>query len=202
MKKNGFTAFFAVLVSSLALAVGLAMYDLLVRELSLSQMATQSQYAIDAADTGAECALYWDAHATTTLGVGDADNSAFATSTDYTTGGAANGPNQVTCNGQDIYTYGQFPGAPTWTGFTWPPGSATSWTTWSVNPIDATHAQTTFYVYLGTASTNQLQPCAKVTVIKGASLGGPSTTTIKSLGYNTCANNGIVRLERSLRVDY
>lgn len=59
-KNRGFTIFFAVLVGSLALAVGVAIFDLTVRELDLSGTATQSQYAIYAADTGAECALYWD----------------------------------------------------------------------------------------------------------------------------------------------
>ena len=49
-----------MLVGSLALAVGLAIYDLTIRELDLSAVATQSQYAVYAADTGAECALYWD----------------------------------------------------------------------------------------------------------------------------------------------
>lgn len=89
-KPRGFTIFFAVLVGSLSLGIGLAIYDLLVRELQLSQTATQSQYAIYAADTGAECALYWDSHYNGT-------SSAFATST------ASNEPTSgIVCNGQDI----------------------------------------------------------------------------------------------------
>ena len=55
--KRGYTVFFAALVASLALAVGLAVYDLTVREVDLSLTATQSQYAVYAADGGAECAL-------------------------------------------------------------------------------------------------------------------------------------------------
>src|SRR3989344_2749924 len=58
--ERGFTILFAMLISSLALAIGVAIYDITVRELDLSSTATQSQYAIYAADTGAECALYWD----------------------------------------------------------------------------------------------------------------------------------------------
>jgi hypothetical protein len=58
--KRGFTVFFATLVASLALAIGLAIYDITVRQLSLSTTIVQSQYAIFAADSGAECALYWD----------------------------------------------------------------------------------------------------------------------------------------------
>src|SRR3989339_699999 len=59
-KHRGFTIFFATLVASLALAIGLGIYDVVVRQLSLSTTVSQSQYAIYAADSGAECALYWD----------------------------------------------------------------------------------------------------------------------------------------------
>src|SRR3989344_1250029 len=90
---EGFTIFFAMLVAALALAVGLAIFDLTVRELELSSTATQSQYAIYAADTGADCALYWDLQYT------DSDNSAFGTSTasSWPSGGS-----NILCNGQDI----------------------------------------------------------------------------------------------------
>jgi hypothetical protein len=87
---KGFTIFFATLVASLALAIGLAIYDLTVRSLNLSTVASQSQYAIYAADTGAECVLYWDSHYNT-------NKSAFATTSAYVP--AASG---VVCNTQDI----------------------------------------------------------------------------------------------------
>lgn len=89
--KKGFTIFFAALVGSLALAVGISIYDLLVRELALSQVSSQSQYAIYAADTGVECALFWDFK--------NGNESAFATSTG---GGASAGQGKI-CNGQDIF---------------------------------------------------------------------------------------------------
>ena len=54
--------FFAVLVSSLALTIGIAIYDLVVRELQLTSVAEQSQYAIFAAKTAEGCALYWNTH--------------------------------------------------------------------------------------------------------------------------------------------
>lgn len=91
---TGFTIFFAMLVGALALAVGAAIYDLTVRELDLSQTATQSQYAIYAADTGAECALYWDVRCS--LGACFA-GSAFATSSQSTVPGSG-----VLCNGVDV----------------------------------------------------------------------------------------------------
>jgi hypothetical protein len=182
--RQGFTIFFAVLVSSLALAVGVAIYDLLSRELLLSQTATQSQYAIYAADTGAECALYWDSK------YGGA-GSAFATST--TSNPPASG---VTCtmqtNGspQDIAANGTPPAT-----FGIPPNN---WTSWSiVSTADA--ATTTFYVLIGSTATS---PCAQVTVGKSSVGGSPSQTNIVSHGYNTCANTGVVRIERALQVTY
>jgi len=91
---RGFTLFFALLVSSFALAIGVSIFDITLRELALSQAATQSQYAIYAADSGAECALYWD-----NKYAGNALGTAFATSTAYT-GVAAN--SSILCNGADI----------------------------------------------------------------------------------------------------
>ncbi len=92
--KRGFTMFFAVLVASLALGIGVAIYDLVVRELLLSYTTEQSQYAIYAADTGAECALYWDAHYDINGVYGLFATS--STDTMYNTGGPA------MCNGVDV----------------------------------------------------------------------------------------------------
>ncbi len=91
---RGFTIFFAILVASLALAIGLAIYDITVRGLYLTTTATQSQYAIYAADTGAECALYWDAK---WGGAGSAFGS--STASVWPTSGSG-----VLCNAQDIST--------------------------------------------------------------------------------------------------
>ena len=59
-KQKGFAMLFAVLVSSVLLAVGLSIFNLTVKELSLSASGRESQFAFFAADSGAECALYWD----------------------------------------------------------------------------------------------------------------------------------------------
>jgi Tfp pilus assembly protein PilX len=57
---RGFTLLLAALVSSIVLSLGAAIYSLAVKELQLSSLGRDSQYAFFAADTGAECALYWD----------------------------------------------------------------------------------------------------------------------------------------------
>ena len=121
---RGFTIFFATLVTSLALAIGLVIFDLTIRELDLSATATQSQFAIYAADTGAECALYWNSHYGA-LNSEDTDGSAFSTTTlGADAAGAGEG---VVCAGKDI---------------------ASDWTF----STDATGATTTFSLTLGTGS--------------------------------------------------
>jgi len=87
-----------MLIASLALSIGIAIFDLTERELELSVATTQSQYAIFAADTGAECALYWDSKGYTPGGV---LTTAFATSSTYA--GAPTGSN-LDCLGTDITT--------------------------------------------------------------------------------------------------
>jgi hypothetical protein len=182
MNKNGFTIFFATLVTSLALAIGLAIYDLTTRELALSATVNQSQYAIYAADTGAECALYWDAKCSAGACVG---GSAFATSTE-TDGGAFPPTSGVLCNSQDVASAGTPPAS-----FALPPAG---WTAWALQQTAST-ATTTFWIALGAVNG----PCVKVEVAKS---GTPTRTTITSHGYNTCITNASNRVERALQVTY
>jgi Tfp pilus assembly protein PilX len=58
--QKGFTLFIAVLVGSLMLAIGFSIFNLTFKELLLSASARDSQIAFYAADTGLECALYYD----------------------------------------------------------------------------------------------------------------------------------------------
>lgn len=71
-KKRGFALMIAALISSIVLAMGAAIYDISIKQLSLSSLSRETQYAFYAADTAAECALYWDTRyayfATTTPG--------------------------------------------------------------------------------------------------------------------------------------
>lgn len=167
-----------MLAGGLALSIGVAIYDLTVRELELSATATQSQYAIYAADTGVECALYWDYKC---AGGGCMDGSAFATSSAYL--GAGSG---VLCNGQDVAAAGTPP-----TPFNAPPAN---WIPWSIENSTSA-ATTTFYISFAPA-----QPyCAKVEVMKS---GDPIQTTVISHGFNTCAPGSTNQLERALYVSY
>ncbi len=55
---------FAVLTASVLLSIGVSIFNLTIKELTLSSSGRESQFAFYAADSGAECALYWDLNAT------------------------------------------------------------------------------------------------------------------------------------------
>lgn len=57
----GYTLLFAILISSIILAIGVSILGLARKELMLTLGAKESQVAIYAADDGLECAIYWDA---------------------------------------------------------------------------------------------------------------------------------------------
>lgn len=58
--EKGFTLMLAALIASVVLALGTSIFSLAQKELALSSVGRDSQFAFYAADTGAECALYWD----------------------------------------------------------------------------------------------------------------------------------------------
>lgn len=77
---RGFTLLLAVLVSSILLALGAALFNIASKEVILSSSGRDSQYAFYAADSGIECGLYWDTK-----------QDAFSTSSALT---------EITCAGQ------------------------------------------------------------------------------------------------------
>ena len=58
--RSGFTLLFSVLIGSLLFSVGMAIANLATREVVLSAAGKESEAAFFAADTGVECALYFD----------------------------------------------------------------------------------------------------------------------------------------------
>ena len=59
-RQRGFTLLIAALVASIVLSFASAIFDIAQKQVALASLSQQSQYAFYAADTGAECALYWD----------------------------------------------------------------------------------------------------------------------------------------------
>src|SRR3954470_22795797 len=88
MKKNnqrGFTLLLAALVASIVLSLGASIFGIAKKQVTLSSLGRDSQYAFYSADQAAECALYWDLRW-----------SYFATSTPP----GLVAPNDPTCDGQ------------------------------------------------------------------------------------------------------
>lgn len=57
---RGFTLIFAILISSLLVALGISISGFVIKQLAISAVSRESQIAFYAADNGVECALYWD----------------------------------------------------------------------------------------------------------------------------------------------
>jgi len=57
---RGFAMLFSVLVSSLLVVIGLSIFNITLKELTISTSARESQIAFYAANSGLECALRWD----------------------------------------------------------------------------------------------------------------------------------------------
>ncbi len=114
---RGIALFIAVLMGSIALIIGMGVLNITLKELKLSSLSRDSMSAFFAADTGLECALYWD-----DIRTASSPNSIFATSTDlvFPANGALNQVKQ--CANKDITS------------------------DWSVITISSTEAETTFNI--------------------------------------------------------
>lgn len=66
-KNSGFVLLFAVVISSIIFAIALGVTSIALKEVKFSSSAKGANDAFFAADTGAECALYWDYN----LSIGD-----------------------------------------------------------------------------------------------------------------------------------
>lgn len=191
-KSRGFTLFIALIVSSLLLAIGFSLSTIILKQLVFANSGKESQLAFYAADSGAECALYWDRKDIDGVTVFD---GAFATSTNINIFCGTGGPTtpqtaQVGSFTKDVST-------------------------------DELQATSTFYVDYSDSNPENLnhKACAKVTVFKWVDSSGPiplDKTQVDSRGYNvqmtgtpgpegnaTCdftSGNRIV--ERAVRLDY
>ncbi|MDZ4227110.1 MAG: hypothetical protein U1D26_01385 [Patescibacteria group bacterium] len=58
--QRGFTLLLAALIASIVLALGSSIFSIAQKQVTLSSIGRDSQFAFYAADTAAECALYWD----------------------------------------------------------------------------------------------------------------------------------------------
>ena len=59
---KGFVILFAVLLVSITLVIGLSLFNITFKQLVLSSVARDSQFAYFAADSAMDCARHWDAY--------------------------------------------------------------------------------------------------------------------------------------------
>ena len=85
--QRGFTLLLAAIVSSIVLSIGAAIFSIALKQVTLASTGKNSQFAFYAADSGAECALYWDIR-----------TAAFATSSSSIV------PGSVRCGGPEPVT--------------------------------------------------------------------------------------------------
>lgn len=184
-QSKGFTLLVAMIVTALILAIGFSIGNIILKELALSSSGRRSQVAFYAADSIAECALYWDkkdAKGNT------ADNSAlgdspFATST--------SGNLFIQC-GDGI------------TGAAYP-GKVESFSKAS----DDTSATTSFVAIFKSPEDPSGIACGEVTIVKTI-----NKTVIDARGYNVgyspdikgglggCDVSNPKTVERGIKVDY
>ena len=88
--KAGFTLLIAIVTTSMLLVVSFVVANIALKQLVLANTARESQYAFYGADSGTECAVFWDLPK-------DGSLSKFDTSTAGT----------IICNGQTISTGSQ-----------------------------------------------------------------------------------------------
>jgi hypothetical protein len=187
-KQAGFTLFVALIVSSLLLSIGLSLSNIILKQLIFSGSGRESQIAFYAADSGAECALYWDvkdaAGVTTFVG-------SFSRYGEY--------------DFEDLNIRCGFSGGDNTFGRV---GSLVKETSQPLASPSYTPATTTtlFHVDLKPSSGDATDPgCAVVTVIKSnypdPAFVGPQEdapilerTRIESRGYNTTFVNGACQL--------
>jgi hypothetical protein len=89
---KGFALLVSIITTSILLIISFVVVNIALKQLIISSSYEASQYAFYVADSGVECAMYWDLKNPTNPTI-----SAFATST----------PGSVTCNGQTVTTGSQ-----------------------------------------------------------------------------------------------
>lgn len=191
--KKGFTLLFAVIVSTLVLAVGASVISVALRQRVLSNTGRESQIAFYAANTAMECALYWDLNPPVSNSPAKVFPLETAPVSEYRESNLGN----VTCAGGNLKDGTGFP-ANSFTGQVGVGG-----TQWVENGN-----KTTFRI----AMQNSLNPtlsvpknlyCAEVTVEKSLDLSdGRVITVITSQGLNMCDINDPRAVQRGLVLEY
>ncbi|MEK7134342.1 MAG: pilus assembly PilX N-terminal domain-containing protein [Patescibacteria group bacterium] len=127
-RDRGFVLPLAVLLAGILLSIGLAIFSITLKELTLSSSGRESQIAFFAADAGTECALYWDVRhpnfQTTIFDTYTASESALPKQTFSYTGGSQTFTVPAGVTSVTVKTWGAGGGGATNWGGTGGPGGA------------------------------------------------------------------------------
>lgn len=223
--RAGFVLLYAVMTSTIILAVGVSIISIALKQLSISTLGRESQYAFYAANTGAECALYWDFHGVLKDVAGTTDGAAYERLAVFENPFLSPNPidgaqrevaadidkAEVVCARTPLMANIDPAG-----NSSNPDGINDSWQELDCAGGPDVCQQTSFTIFLGRnpdGSIDREGACARVTVekVKGSSSGGvfsPSSsganmeTTVDSRGYNYCSGDNTRRVERGLRFTY
>ena len=191
-KQKGSTLFIAITVASVAVAIAIGILLVVTNQVRFSQMIRQSQVALTAADSGIECALYWDMIHT------GYSQSYFPTSSDAVAAGIGVAPADF-CAG---HTYTGVPTLDVDSDGT----NSSEWVTDA--PGGAAAATTTFWFSTWSADFHTVSlehPCVRVDVGKWIQPVGPwlvPRTTIRSEGFNSCDPGANRRVSRGVVITY
>lgn len=181
--KKGFTLLFAILVSILILAVGASIINIALKQVILSGAGRESQFAFYAANTGMECALFWDLNGATVDGAGVAK---YIFPPPDSPGSRRDDLDSINCSGTNITT-----------------GSSIYSQSYTAPWVTETNS-TTFRIAISNSISgidNTLY-CAEVTVDKEV-INNAVYTTITSQGLNTCDPDSNSRaVQRGLVLQY
>ena len=184
-REEGIVWFIATEDASIVSIIGLSVMSVVLKEMKLSALEYGSTQAYFAADTGIECAMYWD------IRHPGYSHSIFATSTVVGDPVAQGFPDlsamadPITCATTRIATT---------------PSGYWDYNNPSANPVsNSIAATTTFIVYYD--DNDITQPCANVIVAKTQAATG-ILTRIYSRGLNTCDTSQRYITERGLYAEY
>lgn len=169
--QRGFTLLFAVIISTLVLAVGASIISIALKQVILSGVGRDSSLAFYAANTGIECAFYWEVK-----GVGGSPAFPNSPVGSWTNPGAAD------CVGVNILSSGTDPDQGNFEVDAGSGGEDYTISTFRINNFKDSEDE-------------DLEYCVDVSVAKRG-----IETIIESRGYNTCDENNPRRIERGLEL--
>lgn len=191
-QNKGIAILFSVIVAVLMVAIGATITSIAMRQTILSSTGRESQYAFYAANTGLECARYWD-----WIGrLDENDGVAFPLeeASDNTIEQTRTNREDLNCAGNSIVT-----------------GLVNDDITLDVDDFSGgwntdTANITTFNILLNPDNDGTYDYCAQVTVSKIELSEDSSNNTVGTLitskGYNTCDKSSPRTVERGLEMYY